>query len=162
VLRDQLYLVKIDNANRTAVLNQEGKIREEAVEVLGKENNVCIAQIGWLSKKDTGKAYGSMVVYVTKSSKAARLLQDQYFHIVGESAYVRTYKPKSGPTQYYRCQTLGHKAFVCTRPQVCARCAQEGHYHNDCQGQIPKCIPCGGPHESFSKNCRVLYPTRYA
>ena len=98
VLRDQLYPVKIDNANRTAVLNQEGKIRDEAAEVLGKENNVGIAQIGWLSKKDTGKAYGSMVVYVTKSSEAARLLRDQYFHIAGESAYVRTYEPKSGPT----------------------------------------------------------------
>ena len=161
VLRDQLYPVKVDNANRTAVLNQEGKIWDEAAEVLGKENNVCIAQIGWLSKKDTGKAYGSMVVYVTKSSEAARLLQDQYFHIAGESAYVRTYEPKSGPTQCYRCQTLGHKAFACTGPQICAKCAQEGHHHNDCQGQIPKCIPCGGPHESFSKNCRVLYPTRY-
>ena len=70
VLRDQLYPVKIDNANRTAVLNQEGKIRDEAAEVLGKENNVCIAQIGWLSKKDTGKVYGLMVVYITKSSEA--------------------------------------------------------------------------------------------
>jgi hypothetical protein len=22
-----------------------------------------------------------------------------------------------------------------------------------------KCVPCGGPHESFSKNCRKLYPS---
>ena len=46
------------------------------MEVLGKENNVGIAQIGWLSKKDTGKVYGLIVIYVTKSSKAARLLRD--------------------------------------------------------------------------------------
>ena len=71
------------------------------MEVLGKENNVCIAQIEWLSKKDIEKAYGLMVVYITKSSEAAWLLQDQYFHIAGESAYIRTYKPKSGPTQCY-------------------------------------------------------------
>ena len=44
--------------------------------MLGKENNVYIAQIGWLSRKDIGKVYGLMVVYVTKSSKAVRLLQD--------------------------------------------------------------------------------------
>ena len=152
MLRDQLYPVKINNANRTAVLNQEGKIRDEAAEVLGKENNVYIAQIGWLSKKDIGKAYRLMVVYITKSSEAAQLLRDQYFYITGELAYIRTYKPKSGLTQCYRCQTLGHKAFVCTRPQVYARCAQEGHHYNDCQGPIPKCIPCGGPYESFNKN----------
>lgn len=28
-----------------------------------------------------GKAYGSMVVYVTKGSEAMRLLQGQYFHV---------------------------------------------------------------------------------
>jgi hypothetical protein len=46
-----------------------------------------VAKIAWLSRRDSGKAYGSMVVYVTKSSKAARLLQEQYFHVAGESAY---------------------------------------------------------------------------
>ena len=33
VLRDQLYPVKIDNANRTAILNQDGAIRPEATEI---------------------------------------------------------------------------------------------------------------------------------
>ena len=41
------------------------------MEVLGKENNIYIAQIGWLSKKDTGKAYKLIVVYIIKSSEAA-------------------------------------------------------------------------------------------
>ncbi|KAL3706323.1 hypothetical protein TMatcc_007334 [Talaromyces marneffei ATCC 18224] len=39
VLRDQLYPVKIDNANRTAVLDADGNILPGAAEVLGKENN---------------------------------------------------------------------------------------------------------------------------
>ena len=95
MLRDQLYLVKIDNANWTAVLNQEGKIQNKAAKVLGKENNIYIAQIEWLSKKDTEKVYRLIVIYITKSSEAARLLRDQYFYIIGESAYIRTYKLKS-------------------------------------------------------------------
>jgi hypothetical protein len=66
--------VKVDNANRTAVLDQEGKVLPGAAEVLGKENDVHIAKIAWLSKRDTRKAYRSIVVYVTKSSKATRLL----------------------------------------------------------------------------------------
>lgn len=161
VLRDQLYPVKVDNANRTAILDQEGKVLPGAAEILGKENDVRIAKLAWLSRKDTGKAYGSMVVYVTKGSEAARLLQDQYFHIAGESAYTQVFEPRYGPKQCYRCQELGHKAFSCMKPQVCAKCAQQGHHHSECQVVAPRCVPCGGPHESFSRNCRVLYPTRH-
>jgi hypothetical protein len=31
----------------------------------------------------------------------------------------------------------------------------------ECQTQVPKCVPCGGPHESFSRSCPKLYPTRH-
>ena len=161
VLLDQLYPVKVDNANRIAILDQDGKLLPGATEALGKENDVQIAKIAWLSRKDTGKAYGSMVVYVTKSSEAMRLLQGQYFHVAGESAYTRAFEPRYGPLQCYRCQELGHKAFSCTKPRTCARCAQTGHHHSECRAAIPKCVPCGGPHESFSKNCRVLYPAQH-
>jgi hypothetical protein len=161
VLRDQLHPVKIDNANRTTILDQDGRIRPEAAEILGKENDVSIAKVAWLSRKDTGRAYGSMVVYVTKASDAVRLLQGQYFHVDGESAYTRIYEPQSGPTQCYRCQELGHKAFSCTKLQRCAKCSQEGHHHSGCRAAILKCTLCGGPHESFSKNCRLLHPPRH-
>jgi hypothetical protein len=66
MLRDQLYPVRIDNANRTAVLDIEGNILPGVAEVLGRENEVNIAKIYWLSRKDAGKAYGSMVVYITQ------------------------------------------------------------------------------------------------
>ena len=159
VLGDQLYPVRVDNANRTAVLDTDGNILPGAAEVLGKENEVDIAKISWLSKKDTHKAYGSMLVYVTKMSHARRLLEGQYFDIAGESAYTRVFEPRIGPNQCYNCQELGHKAFSCKKPQTCAKCAKEGHHHSSCQTAVFKCIPCGGPHESFSRNCRVLYPT---
>jgi hypothetical protein len=161
VLREQLHPVKIDNANRTTILDQDGRIRPEAAEILGKENEVSIAKIAWLSRKDTGRMYGSMVVYVTKASDAVRLLQDKYFHVDGESAYTGIYELRSGPTQCYRCQELGHKAFTCTKLQRCAKCAQEGHHHSECRAEILKCTLCGGPHESFSKNCRLLHPPRH-
>ncbi|KAL3705415.1 hypothetical protein TMatcc_009087 [Talaromyces marneffei ATCC 18224] len=45
VLRDQLYPVKIDNANRTAVLDADGNILPGAAEVLGKENNTATTSI---------------------------------------------------------------------------------------------------------------------
>jgi hypothetical protein len=62
VLRDQLYLVKVDNVNRTAVIDHEGRVLHGATEALSEENEVQIAKMAWLSRRDTEKAYGSMVV----------------------------------------------------------------------------------------------------
>ena len=159
VLRDQLYPVKVDNANRTQVLDSNGVVKGEALSALSQENEVQIAKNIWLSDKSNQKAYGSMAIYLTKVSDANRLLQKQFFDLAGESAYTRVYEPRTGPIQCYNCQALGHKAFACKKQQICANCAQEGHYHKYCAVEIPKCTPCGGPHPSYSRNCKKLYPT---
>ncbi|KAJ6436994.1 reverse transcriptase [Purpureocillium lavendulum] len=86
VMRDQLYPVKVDNANRSRVLDAEGNVLPGAAEALGAENKVNIAKMSWLSNKESGKAYGSMVVYVTKESDARRLVDGHYFDLAGESA----------------------------------------------------------------------------
>ncbi|KID94909.1 reverse transcriptase, partial [Metarhizium majus ARSEF 297] len=121
VLRDQLYKVKVDNANRTAVVDGEGNILPGAEEALGAENNVKIAKISWLSKREAGKAYGSMVVYVTKGSDARRLLDNHYFDLAGESAKTNVFEERVGPVQCYRCQEIGHKRFACKKAEVCGR-----------------------------------------
>ena len=59
VLRDQLYPVKVDNANRKAVLERDGSVRTDAAERLEKEKEVRISKIAWISRKDNGKDYGS-------------------------------------------------------------------------------------------------------
>lgn len=158
VLRDQLYPVKVDNANRTAVLDGGGNILPGAAEALGAENNVNIAKISWLSKREAGKAYGSMVVYVTKGSDAKRLLDGHYFDLAGESANTNVFEPRIGPVQCYKCQEIGHKRFACKKPEVCGRCARPGHHHKECQAVEPKCVLCEGPHESFSWKCQVRNP----
>ncbi|XP_044718812.1 reverse transcriptase [Hirsutella rhossiliensis] len=86
VLRDQLYPVKVDNTKRTAVLDAEGNVLPGAAEALGAENYVTIAKITWLSNREKAKAYGSMVIYVTKESDAQRLLDGVWFDVAGESA----------------------------------------------------------------------------
>jgi hypothetical protein len=157
VLRDQLYPVRVDNANRSAVLDADGNILPGAAEALGAENEVNIAMIAWLSRKDVVKAYGSMVVYVTKDSEARRLVDNRYFYLAGESGYTTVFEPRAGPTQCYNCQEIGHKAFSCKKPQTCGRCAGQGHRRSSCQSMELKCVLCRGPHESFSKNCRVRW-----
>ncbi|RKK10846.1 hypothetical protein BFJ65_g14842 [Fusarium oxysporum f. sp. cepae] len=155
VLRDQLYPVKVDGANRTAVLDSSGNILPGAAEALGKENVVTIAKMHWLSNRENGKRYGSMVIYVTKASDARRLLDERYFHLAGESASTNVFERRQGPDQCYNCWETGHKAFACSKTQRCGKCAETGHRHRGCQAVEPKCVPCGGPHQSFSQNCRL-------
>ncbi len=115
--------MKVNNANRTAALDADGNILPRVAETLGRENEVSIAKIAWLSRKDMGKAYCSMVVYVTKSSEAKRLLDNQYFHLAGESAYTTMFAPREDPTQCFNCQEIGHKGFACKKPQACGSSA---------------------------------------
>lgn len=159
VLRDELYPIKVDNVNRSVVLDDEGNIRTGAAEAFSQENETTVAKIAWLSRKDTAKAYGSMVVYVTKGSDARRLLSEGFFHAGGESGYTRVFERRVRPEQCYNCQEIGHKAFNCKKAQVCAKCAKQGHHHSGCKETVMNCVLCGGPHESFSHNCPKLYPT---
>ncbi|RYC77840.1 hypothetical protein BFJ63_vAg19286 [Fusarium oxysporum f. sp. narcissi] len=69
-----LYPIKVYGANKTAVLDSSGNILPGAADALGKENEVTIANMHWLSNKENGKMYGSMVIYVAKASGARRLL----------------------------------------------------------------------------------------
>jgi hypothetical protein len=161
VLRDELYPIKVDNVNRLAVLDEHGEIRTGAAEAFGRENETTVAKLSWLSKKNVAKAYGSMVVYLTKGSDAGRLLREGFFHVAGESGYTGLFERRPRPEQCFNCQELGHKAYQCKKAQKCARCAGGGHRHSDCTATVFKCVPCGGPHESFSKNCRKLYPLQH-
>ncbi|EXJ95095.1 hypothetical protein A1O1_00214 [Capronia coronata CBS 617.96] len=111
VLRDELYPVKVDNVNRLAILDANGNVQTGAAEALSQENETTVAKIGWLSNRTVAKAYGSMVVYLTKGSDAGRFLREGYFHVAGESGYARTFERRSRPEQCYTCQEPGHKAF---------------------------------------------------
>jgi hypothetical protein len=161
VLRDELYPLKVDSVKRSAVLDENHNILPGAAVALGEENETTVAKMTWLSSKEAVKPYGSMVVYLTKGTDARRLLADGYFHVGGESGTTSVFEYRPRPVQCYNCQEIGHKAFQCKKIQKCAKCATEGHHYSRCDQAVPKCVPCGGPHESYSKNCRKLYPSRH-
>jgi hypothetical protein len=162
ILRDDIFPIRVDSVNRTAVLDEEGDVRAGAAEAFGKENDTEIAKIAWLSNKNVPKAYGSMVVYLNKRGEAHRFLKDGFFYAGGESGYTKAFERRNRPKQCYNCQEItNHKAHQCNKAQVCGKCAKEGHRHTECTETILKCVPCGGPHESFSRNCRLLYPPHH-
>lgn len=161
MLRDELYPVKVDYVSRMVVLDEANTIRSGAAEEIGKENDVQVAKVGWLSNRDVPKAYGSMVMYLTKRADAERLLAEGYAYAGGQSGRTKVFESRPRLDQCYNCQQMGrgHKAHQCDRPQVCGKCAKEGHHHSACTETILKCVPCGGPHASFSRNCKKLYPS---
>ncbi|KAK4073580.1 hypothetical protein Purlil1_13004 [Purpureocillium lilacinum] len=93
VMMDQLYPVKVDDANRSMILDAEESMLPGAAETLGAENNVTIAKVSWLSNKESAKAYGSMVVYVTKESDARWLVNGHYFDLAGAEQLLDTFFP---------------------------------------------------------------------
>ncbi|KAJ5085332.1 hypothetical protein N7532_010103 [Penicillium argentinense] len=131
VLRDELYPIKVDSVNKAVVLDEKDEIRAGATAAFSEENEVTVAKIAWLSRKESAKAYGSMVVYLTKGTDARRLLADGFFHAGGESGVTSAFEYRPRPMQCYNCQEIGHKAFQCKNVQRCAKCAMEGHRHSD-------------------------------
>src|SRR3569833_4771614 len=51
------------------------------------------------------------------------------------------------------------KLYEYIKPQICGRCANEGHCSGNCTGAVLRCVPGRGHRESFNKNCRNLYPS---
>ncbi|KAI3113530.1 transcriptional regulator family: Zinc finger, CCHC-type [Penicillium roqueforti] len=137
VLRDELYPIKVDSVNKTSVLDENGEVRTDVAAAFSKENETTVAKISWLSRKESEKAYGSMVVYLTKRIDARRLLADGFFHAGGESGVTSVFEHRPRPIQCYKCQEIGHKAFQCKNAQKCAKCATEGHRHTDCTQTVP-------------------------
>lgn len=159
VLRDEYYQIKVDGVSRSSVLDEMGRNLPGVNETLSRENDTEVVKIGWLSDRLL-KDYGSMVVYLKSADDATRFLREGYFYAGGLSGQVRAFERRQRPSQCYNCQEItNHKAYQCVKPQKCGRCAGEGHHHSTCTETEAKCIPCGGPHESFSKNCRRLYPS---
>src|SRR5436190_6245434 len=113
MLHDKLYLIKVDSIKWMVVLDENDEIRVGAAAAFSEENETTVAKIAWLSKKDVPKAYGSMVVYLTKGTDARRLLGEGFFHAGGESGTTSVFEHRPRPEQCYNCQEIGHKSFQC-------------------------------------------------
>jgi len=158
LLAEQWYPVRIDGVYKFAVLNDSHstKVKEEAVKQVGDENGVAIHKIQWLSKPNSDKTYGSMVMYLARREDAIKLLQRGMVDIEGETAFARRYERRVGPVRCYKCHQFNHIAARCPSPvDVCGRCAESGHTARDCTSTTTKCVTCGGHHSTYDRNCRI-------
>lgn len=122
-----------------------GRILESARRALGEENNCTIAKIGWLSKKDSGKLYESMVVHFISKTQVDKFVEQGLFKVGDESTYTDMWHDTNpSEKRYFNCQQFGHRSEGSTRPTVCGNCAALGHTHVQCDNSISTCANCQG------------------
>jgi hypothetical protein len=102
----------VDSVYKGAVLKEMGgnEVKEEAAGMVAKENDVRVHKIQWLSKHDTGKIHGSMVLYLARSQDAEKLLRDRRVEVDGETAFARPYERRTGPMRCFKCHQFNHVA----------------------------------------------------
>ena len=60
----------------------------------------------------------------------------------GSKILTKIFERWERPKHCHNCQeVIDHKTYQCTKPQVCGRCAKDGHHHGECTEAIVKCVP---------------------
>jgi hypothetical protein len=134
--RGELHAVKVNNIIRRSVLDKNGNVLHDAVEVFSQKNSrVRANSIAWLGKKDMHTMYGSMVVYLTEWGETQRLLKQGFCCVGGASVSTSIFERWSRRRRCYKCyncQQIGQKAFQCRNMQPCMRCGRQSQYHSSC------------------------------
>ncbi len=156
MFRDQLYLIKINNAHKNDVLFIEKLLLSEIIKLLRKKNEILVTKMIWISRKNNDKVYSFMIVYLYRDSDVNRLLQKDYFYINNELRFINIFERHSRSDQYYNCQSINYKIYNCKKIIICVRCITKEYNHHNCNATL-KCISCDELHKLYSKNCWVLY-----
>lgn len=150
--------MKVKGAKATAVLDSiTRRISESARRVIGEGNNRTIAKVGWLSKKDSGKLYGSIVVHLISKPQADKFVKQGLFEVGEESACTDVWhNANPAERRCFKCQQFGHKGEDCTSHTVCGNCAAQGYTHLQCDNPISSCADCQGRHRAQEPRCPAL------
>lgn len=160
------FPIKCDGVSRYMVLNQETAnertIREGILDEFRKDNsnnNVdCTARKAvWLSKVDSGKATGSLVIWLAKKEAAQYLLASGSVRFGVSAAYCTEFQAREDRGPCYRCNKYGHKQSRCTGRVRCGICSSEHDTRNCSNRDNPKCPACGDAHTIFDRGC-PLHP----
>lgn len=155
---EQWHPIRVDSVYKGAVLKEMGgnEVKQEATQIVAEENDVQVHKIQWLSKPDSSKIHGSMVLYLARRQDAEKLLRGGRVEVDGETAFARPYERRTGPMRCFKCHQFNHMAAQCPSSQpVCSRCAGTGHTHRECTSDRVKCATCGGLHSTFDPSCRL-------
>ena len=81
----------------------DGSLKPNAASEIAEENGTELAKVAWLSAKNNGRAYGSLVAYFTKGLESTRFLREGYIYVGRESVVLKPFIPNEGPPRCYNC-----------------------------------------------------------
>jgi len=77
-----------------------------------------------------------------------------FVDIPGESTETKVIPFKSKPMMCSKCLQYNHTKKYCRQQSHrCRKCSEEGHSVGECVADTPKCVHCGGEHESGDRSC---------
>jgi hypothetical protein len=166
---EQWYPVKFDSVVKQCVLDQDvndGKTLNKDFAKDFKADNGCetadctVMKATWLSKVDSKKKVGSMVIWLKNRVDAEYLLRTGTAMFGATDAFCSPFVVRDNSGPCYHCNRYGHKQASCTSQIRCAICSK-GHRRDECPNKdSPKCPACGDAHTVFDWACK-LHPQHY-
>jgi hypothetical protein len=161
---EQWYPVKFDSVVKQCVLDQDvndGKTLNKDFAKDFKADNSCetaectVMKATWLSKVDSKKKVGSMVVWLKNRVDADYLLRIGTAMFGATDAFCSPFVVRDNSGPCYHCNRYGHKQASCTSQIRCAICSK-GHRRDECLNKdSPKCPACGDAHTVFDWACKL-------
>lgn len=132
--RKRWYPVKVNRANKSALLDDQGVLLEDAASLISKENSINVARMRWLSKEN-GKQYGSAVIYLANKKDAESILWQGMIEIGHETAFTAIFEIRTRGC-CFNCQEYGHEMHACQNETRCRKCGDLGHGGKDCKAPV--------------------------
>lgn len=132
------------------------KSEEELRVSFAEENKMEVKQVRLQKQHTANPEATGVIVSVLKLSDAVRLCNIGAFW-KSQVFRCEPFDPSIRPTQCYKCQQWGHKAYFCKQEAKCARCAGPAHEGGDRNCPLHdeptkwKCTVCGGNHAAFHR-----------
>jgi hypothetical protein len=161
---EQWYPVKCDSVAKNDVMDLEkndGKTLRDGVLLEFKEQNStdtidCTAmKVAWLSKRQSEKRVGSLVIWLKLSAAADHLLQQGTARFKASGAFCSRFEQRESIDLCYNCNRYGHKQANCMNKTKCGICSNPHNTGNCSQRDSPRCPACKGEHTIFDKKCKL-------
>jgi len=167
---DEWYPIKCDLVARQAVLDSTAKdsttLKPEVCKDFYTYNSVegidCTAmKARWISRGDSGKKTGSLVIWLKHKAAAAHLLEKGTAIFGATGSFCSKWETRDYGLLCFNCNKHGHLQTACKAPPRCAICSGT-HRRFECKHQdSPKCPVCNERgHTALSWEC-AMHPQHW-
>jgi hypothetical protein len=162
---DEWYPVKCDLVAKQAVLHSTAKdgvtLKQDVCKDFQAQNSVegmeCTAlKARWISRADSIKKTGSMVIWLKHKAAASYLLAKGTVIFGPTRSYCSKWESRDYGLLCFHCNKYGHLQAACKAPSRCTICSG-GHRRFECKQQVnPKCPVCNQKgHTALSWECSM-------